>query len=66
MFLEQRDFLNPAELARLTALARDIPFVDGRLSNPHNVTKTNQQADVGDGRHAHRKPRRVGPGDFAV
>ena len=52
MFLEQRDFLNPAEVARLTALARDIPFVDGRLSNPHNVTKTNLQADVGDGRHA--------------
>lgn len=52
MFLEQRDFLTPDEVARLTALSREIPFMDGRLSNPHNVTKTNLQADIGDGRHA--------------
>jgi PKHD-type hydroxylase len=52
VFLEQRDFLTPDEVARLTALSREIPFMDGRLSNPHNVTKTNLQADIGDGRHA--------------
>lgn len=52
VFLEQRDFLTQAEVARLTALAHEIPFVDGRLSNPHNTTKLNQQGDVGDARHA--------------
>jgi PKHD-type hydroxylase len=46
LFLEQRDFLTPAEVARLTALAKELRFVDGRLSNPHNVTKSNLQADM--------------------
>lgn len=50
--MEQRDFLTPAELARLTALSREMPFVDGRVSNPHNITKTNLQADITDPRHA--------------
>lgn len=48
LFLEQRDFLTPAEVARLTALSRELRFVDGRLSNPHNVTKSNLQADMTD------------------
>ena len=52
VFLEQRDFLTQSEVARLTALGREMPFIDGRLSNPHNVTKMNQQGDVTDGRHA--------------
>ena len=51
MFLEQRDFLNPAEVTRLTALAGEIPFADERFSNPHHVTRTNLQADAGDGHH---------------
>jgi PKHD-type hydroxylase len=46
VFLEQRDFLTPPEVARLTALAKELRFVDGRLSNPHNITKSNLQADM--------------------
>jgi PKHD-type hydroxylase len=52
MFLELRAFLTPAELAHVTGLARTITFVDGRVSNPHNVTKANLQADLADIRHA--------------
>ncbi len=51
MFLEQRDFLTPVEVARLTALAKELRFVDGRLSNPHNTTKSNLQADMTDPRY---------------
>ncbi|HWY63543.1 MAG TPA: Fe2+-dependent dioxygenase [Rhizomicrobium sp.] len=52
LFLEQRDFLNPDEVARLSTLAHQIAFIEGRLSNPHNITKVNLQADVADSRHA--------------
>jgi PKHD-type hydroxylase len=52
MFQELRGFLNPAEIARLTQLARELPFVEGRLSNPNNVTKVNLQADRRDPRYA--------------
>ena len=52
MFLEQPDFLAPAEVARLTQLAASIKLVDGRVSNPHNTTKANLQADVTDTGHA--------------
>jgi len=48
MFLEHRDFLNPAEVARLVALSQKLKFVEGRLSNPANTTKVNLQADLGD------------------
>jgi PKHD-type hydroxylase len=47
MFLEHRDILTPPEVARLTALAGTLKFVEGRLSNPANVTKNNLQADLG-------------------
>ncbi len=50
MFLELNDFLNQAEVARLTELARELKFVDGRVSNPANVAKVNLQADVADPR----------------
>jgi PKHD-type hydroxylase len=52
VFLEQRDFLTPPEVARLIQLSKDLRFVDGRLSNPHNVTKSNLQADMSDPRYA--------------
>ncbi len=52
MFLEQSEFLTPAEIARLTQLAREINFVDGRQSNPHNTTKVNLQADLNDNRYS--------------
>ena len=48
MFLEQRDFLTQAELARLNELARKITFIEGRATNPHNTTKLNLQADLRD------------------
>ena len=51
MFLEQRDFLTPAEVAQLIAIAKELRFVDGRLSNPHNITKSNLQADLSDPRY---------------
>ena len=51
MFLEQREFLTPAEVAKLTALARELNFVDGRLTNPNNTAKSNLQADTQDGRY---------------
>jgi len=40
--------LTPAEVARLTALSREVKFVEGRISNPANTTKDNLQADLGD------------------
>ena len=48
MFLKINSLLNPAEVARLTALSRELRFVDGRASNPANVTKDNLQADSSD------------------
>ncbi len=37
-----------AEVARLTALSREVKFVEGRISNPANTSKDNLQADLGD------------------
>ena len=48
MFLELKALLNPAEVARLTALSREVKFVEGRISNPANTTKDNLQADLAD------------------
>ena len=31
MFQEIRDFLNPAEIARLVQFSNELPFVEGRL-----------------------------------
>ncbi|MBV9046136.1 MAG: Fe2+-dependent dioxygenase [Alphaproteobacteria bacterium] len=52
MILELREFLNPAEVARLTELSQQMRFVEGRVSNAANVTKDNLQADHGDARYA--------------
>jgi PKHD-type hydroxylase len=51
MFQEISDLLNPAEVARLVQLSRELPFVEGRLSNPANVTKLNLQSDQSDPRY---------------
>ena len=48
MFLEVKGLLNQAEVTRLLELSRELKFIDGRASNPANVTKTNFQADLGD------------------
>jgi PKHD-type hydroxylase len=48
MLLTIKSLLAPPEVARLTALSRELKFVDGRASNPANTTKDNLQADTGD------------------
>lgn len=35
--------LDPAEIAECKRIAASTPFVDGRISNPHNLAKNNQQ-----------------------
>jgi PKHD-type hydroxylase len=52
VLLEIKDLLAPPEVARLQALARELRFVDGRVSNPANVTKNNLQADQADPKSA--------------
>jgi PKHD-type hydroxylase len=48
MFLEIEGLLSAPEVERLVALSREVRFVDGRISNPANVTKNNLQADSAD------------------
>lgn len=48
MLLKIDNLLTPPEVARLAALSRELRFVDGRVSNPANTTKQNQQVDPGD------------------
>lgn len=48
MFLTIKNILTGPELARLNELSRQLRFIDGRASNPANVTKDNQQADAAD------------------
>jgi PKHD-type hydroxylase len=52
MFLELRNLLSAQEITRLVHLSREIRFVDGRASNPANLTKDNLQADLADPRYA--------------
>ena len=52
MFLEVKNLLSPADVARLTALSRELRFVDGRVTNPANTTKQNLQADHADPKFA--------------
>jgi PKHD-type hydroxylase len=52
LFLKIKSLLNAAEIARLRALSRELRFIDGRASNPANVTKNNQQADAADPKYA--------------
>ena len=57
MFLKIKNLLSAAEVGRLSELAAELRFVDGRVSNPANVTKDNLQADP-----AGREIRGVGAG----
>lgn len=52
MFLKIQNLLNAPEIARMVALSRELHFVDGRVSNPANVTKNNLQADAADPKYA--------------
>lgn len=45
MILEIPDFLGRIDTKRLRRIAAEATFVDGRLTNPHNETKDNQQID---------------------
>jgi PKHD-type hydroxylase len=48
MFLEIKGLLTPPEVERMVALSREVRFVDGRITNPANLTKNNLQADYAD------------------
>ena len=52
MFLKIKNLLSAAEVGRLSELAAELRFVDGRVSNPANVTKENLQADPRDAKYA--------------
>jgi PKHD-type hydroxylase len=45
MFLQIENFLEPAEVKTIADLARTAKFIDGKLSNPHNLTKNNVIGD---------------------
>lgn len=46
MFLEIDDLLTMDEVERLKAIAASSPFIAGRVSNPHNISKNNFQIDL--------------------
>jgi PKHD-type hydroxylase len=48
MFLQIENFLTAAEVQSVSELARQIKFIDGRRSNPHNMTKNNVIAEPSD------------------
>ena len=48
MFLQLENFLAAAELESLLQIARQGKFIDGKRSNPYNVTKDNAIADPND------------------
>jgi PKHD-type hydroxylase len=52
MLLKIKNLLSAEECARLVALAGELKFVDGRISNPASTTKQNLQADSADPRYA--------------
>jgi PKHD-type hydroxylase len=43
MFREIPDLLSPDQVAQLQQIAATSPFVDGRITNPHNTAKQNLQ-----------------------
>tara|TARA_R110002049_G_scaffold61408_17_gene163620 strand:- start:9511 stop:10176 length:666 start_codon:yes stop_codon:yes gene_type:complete len=45
MILEIENFLTPQELQRLQQIGDESSFLNGRLSNPHNKAKNNEQID---------------------
>jgi PKHD-type hydroxylase len=52
VFLKIKDLLTTPEISRLTALSRELRFVNGRVSNPANLTKDNLQVDPSDPKYA--------------
>ena len=52
MLLKIKNLLTSQECERLVALAGELKFVEGRVSNPANVSKQNLQADPSDPKYA--------------
>jgi len=52
MLLKIKNLLSGEECERLAALAKELHFVDGRVSNPANTSKQNLQADPADPKYA--------------
>ena len=52
MLLKIKNLLSGEECERLAALAQELNFVDGRVSNPANTSKQNLQADPADPKYA--------------
>ena len=52
MLLKIKNLLTSQECERLVALAGELKFVDGRVSNPANVSKQNLQVDTADPKYA--------------
>jgi PKHD-type hydroxylase len=52
VLLKIKNLLTGEECQRLSALATDLNFVDGRVSNPANTAKQNLQADTADPKYA--------------
>ena len=48
MFLQIENFLTAAEVQSVAEIARQAKFIEGRRSNPHNVTKNNVIQDPND------------------
>jgi PKHD-type hydroxylase len=48
MFLRIENFLTDGEVQSIAEFARQARFIEGRRSNPHNVTKTSDIGDPGD------------------
>lgn len=52
MLLKIKNLLTSQECERLVALAGELRFVEGRVSNPANTSKQNLQADPSDPKYA--------------
>lgn len=52
MLLKIKNLLTGEECEQLAAVAKELNFVDGRVSNPANTSKQNLQADPADPRYA--------------
>src|ERR1700742_1443082 len=48
MFLQIPDLLTPLEVQAVSQIARQVKYVDGKQSNPHNIAKQNVIADTAD------------------
>lgn len=46
MFLHIENLLTSAEVQAITEIARQARFIDGKLSNPHNINKDNVIGDI--------------------